>query len=269
MLQTARVTYDSHRCVLGATLLLIPLEVFAVGTAQAGAANTGTTSFTQAKRHLETIYADHQVTLYCGCPYESRSSIDFTGCRYAPEPDQPRAHRVEWEHVVPVQVFGRAFEAWQLGDARCVNSKGLAYTGRRCASKVDPRFRAMESDMYNLYPAIGKLNELRSHRSMGEIDGEERRFGGCDFELDHDRVEPSTDIRGDIARTYQYMDSVYPGFGLIQDDDRAMFENWSEIDPVDDWECERARRIAMVQGNVNAFVDEACAAREALREASS
>lgn len=254
--------------MLSSVLLLELVAVFTTGTAQVVGGNTGTTSFTQAKRHLETVYADHQTTLYCSCPYEDRNTIDFTGCGYVPDPDQPRAHRVEWEHVVPVQVFGLASEAWQHGDPRCLSSKGIPYAGRRCASKVDPRFRAMEADMYNLFPAIGKLNERRSNRSMDEIEGEERQFGDCDFEIDGNHVEPAADIRGDIARTYQYMDFAYPGFGIIDDDTRAMFEDWSAADPVDDWECERARRIAVIQGNQNPFVDEACAARDTYQEES-
>lgn len=34
----------------------------------------------------------------------------------------------------------------------------------------------------------------------------------------------------------------------------AMFDTWSDADPVDDWELERDERIAVAQGNHNAFV---------------
>ncbi len=38
-----------------------------------------------------------------------------------------------------------------------------------------------------------------------------------------------------------------------------MFEAWSEKDPVDEWECDRAEAIEKVQGNGNPFVERACA----------
>ena len=71
--------------------------------------------------------------------------------------------------------------AWRDGRPDCVDAKGQAFKGRNCASKTSVTFRYMEADMYNLYPAVGELNQLRSNFSMAEIAGEERRFGRCDF----------------------------------------------------------------------------------------
>jgi len=65
-------------------------------------------------------------------------------------------------------------------------------------------------------------------------------------------------VRGDVARTYQYMDAAYPGHGIISGKNRKLFEAWAAQDPVDAWECERARLIAKIQGNENAIVIEAC-----------
>ena len=66
-------------------------------------------------------------------------------------------------------------------------------------------FRYMEADLYNLQPSIGEVNQLRSHYSMAMIPGEPREFGRCDLEIEDRKIEPRPDIRGDIARTYFYM----------------------------------------------------------------
>jgi endonuclease I len=46
---------------------------------------------------------------------------------------------------------------------------------------------------------------------MEMILGEKREFGDCDVEIENKKVEPRPEIRGDIARTYRYMDKAYPG----------------------------------------------------------
>lgn len=87
---------------------------------------------------------------------------------------------------------------------------------------------------------------------MGMIEGEKREFGACDIEIDTEtgRVEPCPAIRGDIARTYRYMQQVY-GVHLISEAAEQLFAAWEKEDPVDAWERERARRIQEIQGNVN------------------
>ncbi len=112
--------------------------------------------------------------------------------------------------------------------------------------------------MFNLFPAIGEVNGLRSNYPMTIIEGEERQFGKCDVEIKRGKVEPRDEIRGEIARTYMYMDSVYPGKGIISKKNQSMFEEWNRSDPVDEWECERARRIEKIQGNRNEIVLRSC-----------
>ena len=90
------------------------------------------------------------------------------------------------------------------------------------------------------------------------IKGEEREFGKCDVEIRRRRVEPREEVRGEIARTYMYMDSVYPGKGIISKKNRSMFEEWNRSDPVEEWECERARRIEKIQGKRNEIVLRSC-----------
>ena len=45
------------------------------------------------------------------------------------------------------------------------------------------------------------------------------------------------------------MDSVYPDRGIISKKNRKLFDAWNKSDPVDELECERARRIERKQGN--------------------
>ena len=116
----------------------------------------------------------------------------------------------------------------------------------------------MQADMFNLYPAIGEVNGRRSNYSMAIIEGEKREFGKCDVEIKSRKVEPREEIRGEIARTYLYMDSVYPGRGIISKKNRKLFDAWNQSDPVDEWECERAKRIEKIQGNRNVVVMVEC-----------
>ena len=112
----------------------------------------------------------------------------------------------------------------------------------------------MQADLYNLTPADGQINALRSNYNYALITGEPRQFGNCDFEIENRKAEPRPEIRGDIARIYFYMDDAYPGHGIISKKNRKLLQAWDKQDPVDDWERERAKRIEAVQGNTNKFV---------------
>ena len=135
---------------------------------------------------------------------------------------------------------------------------GKKFKGRKCAGKVNKEYKRMQADMFNLYPAIGEVNGRRSNYSMAIIKGEKREFGKCDVEIKNKKVEPKESIRGEIARTYLYMDSVYPGRGIISKKNRKLFESWNRSDPVDEWECERAKMIERIQRNRNYVVMGRC-----------
>ena len=212
-------------------------------------------SFPGATRHLMKIHGDKPRTFYCRCGFEPSKSIDLKECGYEVRKNKSRAARVEFEHVVPASVFGHQFDEWTKGHPAC-ERKGKRFKGRSCAQKVSTRFQLMESDMYNLQPAVGEVNGDRLHYPMAEIPGEAREYGKCDVEIEDQLVEPASRIRGDIARTYFYMDWAYPEYGIIRSQaEREMFERWAAKDPVDRWERKRARRIAEVQGNTNPFVE--------------
>ena len=72
---------------------------------------------------------------------------------------------------MPAENFGRAFKEWREGDGRCTNEKGHFYKGRRCAEKMSAEYRLMQADMYNLFPAVGAVNAIRSNYNYELLPG--------------------------------------------------------------------------------------------------
>ena len=142
----------------------------------------------------------------------------------------------------------------------CVDNNGNPFKGRNCASKVNTVYRYMESDMYNLVPAIGEINGLRSDFGFGMVSGGSKDFGACEIKIDTQArtVEPPASVRGNIARIYKYMNSAYPGHGILGKQSEKLFDAWDKQDPVDKWECDRCSRIEAIQGNENTVVKSAC-----------
>ena len=112
--------------------------------------------------------------------------------------------------------------------------------------------------MFNLRPAIGEVKGQRSNYSFARIKGENWIFGACNMEIEDSNAEPPDERVGDIARTYMYMESAYPGHGIISNKNKKLFAAWDKKDPVDAWECERNRRIEKIQGSQNLIVGNAC-----------
>ena len=123
--------------------------------------NTQITSFSKSKKLLLKLYKDHPFTLYCGCSYKGKKP-NLSSCGYIPKKDKKRANRIEWEHVVPAHAFGQSFSEWRNGHPKCVKKNGKKFKGRKCAEKMNEEYRRMQSDMFNLYPAIGEVNGSRS-----------------------------------------------------------------------------------------------------------
>jgi deoxyribonuclease-1 len=236
-----------------AALFLLPLSSPAAG-------NEKIASFREAKRLAAGIHREHPYTIYCGCRYAGKK-IDLASCGYRPRKDTKRARRLEWEHVVPAENFGRAFVEWREGSARCVR-KGRRYKGRKCA-ETNPEFNHMEGDLYNLWPEVGELNGLRNNYSMEALGGAEKNpgssFGGCRAVVAGRKFEPMDLAKGIVARVYLYMDQAYPGKGIVSGKNRKLFEAWDKTFPPDAWECKRAGLIRKIQGNGNPVLEARCA----------
>lgn len=220
--------------------------------------NHGIPDFNHAKRVAREIHRDHAKTIYCGCSYTG-TRIDLLSCGYHPRSNLKRALRLEWEHVVPAEAFGQSFAEWREGAPECRRRGGRKFKGRKCAEK-NPEFSRMEGDLYNLWPEVGELNGLRSNFSMAEIPGDDGEFGGCKAKVVDRKFEPMDFAKGTVARTYLYMEQAYPGRGIISEKNRKLFAAWDKQHPVTEWECLRAERIRVKQGNANPILAERCGA---------
>ena len=203
--------------------------------------------FQASKKVLRKIWNQHRIDGYCGCTYTE--SLDVSSdCGFVPAKESKRAHRIEWEHVVAAADYGRQRACW-----REAGSSG----GREYCRENDPVFRAMEGDPINLMPVVGSLNAYRSDYRYGEVPGEAREYGSCDFEMSPagsgDRfVEPPAAVKGDVARVYFYFEQRYGH--RIAKSQRRLFDAWDRMDPIDAWERERYQLIATATGFRNEVV---------------
>lgn len=236
----------------------VALFLAAVAGSVVAGGNAKNDDFRDAKKMLERqVYADHRVTLYCGYEFDKNKNISLPAT-FVTDKHKERAKKVEWEHVVPAENFGRSFEYWREGSGRCVDKKGHFFKGRRCAEELSEEYRLMQADMYNLYPAVGAVNAIRSNFIFEMLPGVPNRFGSCEMKIQNQRAEPPERARGQIARTILYMENAYPSRYQLSSKQRRLAEAWDKTYPVDEWECLRATRIAKLQGNVNAIVNDAC-----------
>lgn len=183
--------------------------------------------------------------LYCGCKWEwmgkSGGRIDPASCGYETRKQQTRADRIEWEHIVPAWVFGHQRQCWQNG-------------GREHCVADDPVFRAMEADLFNLYPAVGEVNGDRANFNYGMAQGVQPQYGRCTTRIDFQEraAEPRDEVKGLVARVTFYMFDRY-GLNMSRQQQQLLMA-WDKQQPVTAWERERDRRIAAVMGYGNPFV---------------
>jgi endonuclease I len=158
--------------------------------------------FCKAKGRAMQVNLPHGRTFYCGCEFTANMKFSADRCGYRPHQHSHRSERVEWEHVVPVvtMMAHRPCSTQEL----CTDEDGKKYTGIKCCEEIDTKFVKMETDLQNIFPVVGELNGARANHEFGEIPGEPRAFGKCDFETDRERkiTEPPPSVRGDIARVY-------------------------------------------------------------------
>ncbi len=90
----------------------------------------------------------------------------------------------------------------------------------------------------------------------GDIRGEARRFGKCDFEIDDRRrvAEPRTKVRGDVARAMFYMHDTYQI--QIYAKHGRLLKRWHRADPPSAEERRRNDVIERLQGTRNRFIDD-------------
>ena len=232
-------------------LILLPsVPAFSAG-------NETIQSFSKAKKALEKkVYFDHKETIYCAAKFDFKKNV-IPPKGFSTQKHKKRAKKIEWEHVVPAENFGRTFTEWRDGHKQCVNSKGKSFKGRNCAGKINEAYRLMQADMYNLFPAIGAVNAMRSNYNFVAQVDKKNGFGSCEMKIHNRKAEPPVESRGQIARTYLYMDATYQRYSMSKSQIQLM-TSWDKMYPASDWECKRAKRIESIQGNINNIMDKQC-----------
>jgi len=240
--------------ILGA----VPLFVMASLTTYAATAPlAGNQSFSKAKKTLlKKVYYDHHETFYCQVPFDikrakgkEKAVVDPVQDGFHYRKNKKRASRIEWEHVMPAENFGKPLACWRNGDAMCVNSKGKSYKGRRCCTKVSAKYRLMQADMMNLVPAIGEVNGDRSNYRYADTNRSIKgQYGNCPITTNFKerKTYPADYTKGFIARDYLYMSQKY-GIKLSKQQ-LKMMQIWDLKYPVTAWELERKKRIEALQG---------------------
>ena len=220
--------------------------VLLVSHAYAAAPSTFSAAKVMAKQQIFFDQAlSDQGELYCGCKWKwtgkSGGRTDPGSCGYESRAQQTRADRIEWEHIVPAWIFGHQRQCWQNG-------------GRKNCVADDPVFRAMEADLFNLYPSVGEVNGDRSNYQYGMVTGVAEQYGACSTRVDFKgrAAEPRNEVKGLVARSTFYM---YDRYGLsMSRQQQQLLMAWDKRYPVSAWEKEWNRRTAMVMGHANPFV---------------
>lgn len=227
------------------------LFAFALLLALAGNANADApTTFGQAKVIAkQKVFFDQASSelgeLYCGCKWKwvgkSGGRVDAASCGYETRKQQSRAERTEWEHIVPAWTFGHQRQCWQNG-------------GRKQCESSDPIFRAMEADLFNLYPAVGEVNGDRANYNYGMAGRMGPQYGQCQTKIDFGgrTAEPRDEVKGLVARTTFYMFDRY-GLNMSRQQQQLLIA-WHKKHPVSSWEQQRNQRIAKIMGHSNPFV---------------
>ena len=135
----------------------------------------------------------------------------------------------------------------------------------------------MKADLFHVYPTDGYVNGRRSNNPHGEVggatytSGNGSMLGSSNYPGYSGTVfEPLDKWKGDIARSYFYMVTCYENklsswksFDMFSKDTypsltdwaKKMLLEWSDNDPIDEWETTRNDRVYSIQGNRNPFID--------------
>ncbi|MBT0824387.1 endonuclease [Campylobacter lari] len=201
-------------------------------------------NFNESKKELVKLYESlgsaYQYDFYCNAPFKANKKGKYTKFEvvksdlYTPRNEytkkgkvNQRAKRIEWEHIMPAQNFGKHLPCWREG-------------GRK-ACQNDPLFTKMEADKQNLVPAIGEVNGDRSNFRYAEapLNLEYTQYGNCKVYTDFKakRFYPANYSKGWIARSYLYMSKTYNI--RLSDQERKLMESWDKQYPM----SEKEKRI--------------------------
>lgn len=172
------------------------------------------------------VYPSTGKTLYCGQSFSTKNY-------------KARKKHVNAEHIFPM--------SWAAKDLNCG-------TRKQC-QRQSAKFRGIESDLHNIYPALITVNKARSNYRFGDVRGEKREFGKrCDFEVNQRKrvAEPAKKVRGEVARAMLYM--AYQYQLTLHKKTEQLMRKWDRQDPPGHEEKRRAKIIQREQGRENPFV---------------
>ena len=135
----------------------------------------------------------------------------------------------------------------------CKDKNGKSYKGRKCCKKIDDKYRHVESELYNLWPEVGLINQARSNYRFAMLK-QPKVYYGCNIAIDklNKRVEPSDNSKGIIARAYLFMSKHYNL--SLSNSQRQLFEAWNREYAPFSWEQEWAKKISFIEGYENTYI---------------
>ncbi len=200
-----------------------------------------------AEKQLNRIYklAGKFQTLHCGCTFDKIKQVSTSLCERGGKNvlEDKNSRILEWVSMMPEYVFGKTLKCWTKN--LCVRPGDIKVKGAQCCSEVSPKYKKMESDMHNIFPAINKPYSMEQ--------SSDAFFGGIwEYEFCPEET-PATHIKGNIARAYLYMSYQYKI--SLEEGLEDMLRKWHFEDPPDNWEENRNDKIEAIQGNRNPFID--------------
>ncbi len=201
-----------------------------------------------AEKQLSKIYhtSGKFRTLHCGCVFDKLKQVFPNICEQGPKPvsQDVKPINLEWVNMMPAHVFGKFLKCWNK--PLCSRRGGNKVSGQQCCSEVSPKFKKLESDMHNIFPAVEKPSSMKENFDFG---------GRWEYEfcpLEGNAL--SANIKGDAARAHFYMSYLYKL--PLQEKLEDSLRKWHFEDPPDEWELKRNDMIEVIQGNRNPFIDQ-------------
>ncbi|WP_318493553.1 endonuclease [Photobacterium leiognathi] len=245
-------------------LVILSLLVFSrVSFAELPTKNERIYSYSKAKKLLYNVVyptPNLKTTLYCQNQFNSKRKIVAVPDGFAAKGSKKRFNRVESEHVLPISNIAKFYDEYRNGHPECVSKSGKPFKGRNCVEKINRSYQYANADLYNLYPANGLVNQIRSNYDFTEISySVPIKISGCDIKIDSKRrvVEPRDEVKGLVARVYMYMAQAYPKYKLSRQQSR-LYDAWDKMYPVTKEECRRAKIVHKVQGSENPILRSRC-----------
>lgn len=209
-------------------------------------------NFNKAKAIALSLFAKNPLTLYCGCRYSRDKAVDLENCQMHQAKPIERANRIEWEHMMPASQFGRHLQCWR--ENLCINQKtNKPFHGRKCCQKVSEEFRLTESELFNLWPAVGVINQARSNYNYAELVNK-RGLYGCPFDIEQQNqlAEPPNVAKGVVARANLFMSWKYEV--ALSPEYKYLLLRWNKRYPPSKREIQWAEQVAQIEGYPNPYI---------------